>query len=656
MKKINAGLTFSFLIVLSVSYAQKVPSKAELDKLMKQVNDMAEKAKKDPRMAAFTEQANEAIPFGQKNKKAIAALSDHPLTGPEIKSFLNNIKTEVLKKVGASAKESVKKAAVSFGDNVEKLDAAAVMAWYNSSPQQALLLSLEAGVQNTSNLLALNNLAAILNLGGVPYKAVPILKTIVQEVPQNAIALNNLGQAYARMGMLDSSIKYLKLCTANQPYHPEANNTAGLIESFKGNNTAAVEYFKNSLRGAFTENAAERMNELAPGERFSKLVRPRVQFPSYFNENKFKLPAQCENVWQADSIKMLHEQFEDRMQKLEEVYNALKTEEGKLGTQEVQKQMNSLLQSPGNTSLLLMPFSKLGMRMMGECAIDLGYKYETLSKYLEKKENEIELLTQGFHEDTKVSMSCEQFDEIANRYLAKMAIIRRDIQVKQLNYAKLVYNDLSYWGYLAGMNVHLANAAFYGSVSKYLGDLRSMAKSTYQTSLCPLPGNQGKKEASDEEVKKPECPFDINIPFIVGKLVLNCDKFSFKAGEALVFSYEKDFSSQQSTISIGAGLGFETNKSILGISGSANVGASESFYICFDANNSISDAGISFEANATASATAEGGLEGTLTLSKEVSAGASMGYKIGINSGISFNEGMIDAGPLSNIVTPLFKN
>jgi tetratricopeptide (TPR) repeat protein len=651
----KTGLTFLLLIVLSVSFAQNIPSKAEMDKLMKRVNAMAESAKKDPRMAAYSQQKSEAIPFGQKNKKAIAALLDHPLSGTEIKSFVNNIKLEVQKRVGTSTKESVNTEIVGFGGNAEKLDAAAVMAWYNSSPEQALLLSLEASAQNPDNLLGLNNLAAIMNLGGIPFKAVPILKTVLQQVPQNAIALNNLGQSYARMGMLDSSMKYLKLCVANQPYHPEANNTAGLIESSKGNNTAAIEYFKNSLRGAFTENAEERMSELAPEERLYKMVRPRVQFPSYFNENKFKLPAQCENVWQADSIKILHEQFVENLQKLEEVYNSLKEDESKLGTEVVQKQMKSLLQSPGNSSLLL-PFSKLGMRMMGECAIDLGNQYETLSKYLEKKEKEMELLTRDFHNDTKVSMSCEQFDEMANRYLAKMAAIRRDMQVKQLNYAKLVFNDMSYWGYLAGLNKHLANSAFYGSVSKYLGDVRAMATTTYEKPNCSYPGHEGKKESEEDEAQKPECPFDINIPFIIGKLVLNCDKFSFKAGEALVFSYEKDFSSQQSTLSIGAGLGFESNHSILGITGTTNVGASESFYICFDANNSISDAGISFEANATASATAEGGLKGTLTLSKDISAGAAMGYKIGINSGISFNEGSIDAGPLSNIVTPLFKN
>ena len=39
---------------------------------------------------------------------------------------------------------------------------------------------------------------------------------------------------------------------------------------------------------------------------------------------------------------------------------------------------------------------------------------------------------------------------------------------------------------------------------------------------------------------------------------MNCEKFSFKAGEGIVFKYEKKFKGhRQSTISIGAGAGVD---------------------------------------------------------------------------------------------------
>ncbi len=88
-----------------------------------------------------------------------------------------------------------------------------------------------------------------------------------------------------------------------------------------------------------------------------------------------------------------------------------------------------------------------------------------------------------------------------------------------------------------------------------------------------------------------EWPIDLSIPFVVSKIELNCEKFMFSGGEGVAFKYEKDFGSKQSTISIGAGLQFEAGKAFGIFSGEVSASAEQSFYIVFNGDNNISDAG-----------------------------------------------------------------
>ncbi len=614
-------------------------------------------------------------PFGEKNTAAIQAMKDKPLSKTELQSFLSNLQTEAKKNIDAATVQFVQKQIASFNGDAEKIASASIIAWYNSSPEQAILLAINASSTRPDNLVALNNLASMLNLGGAEFEAVPLLKTVLFRLPYNPIALNNIGQSYARLGMFDSSMHYLSACLKLAPHHPEANNTAGQIEKQRGNDAKAAEYFKNSLKGAFNEAAAESLRGEQEHTNFSKLIRPRVNFPAYFNPNKYQLPAQSEVVTTAAAVKQKVEEFRSLINNTEEKYSLLKNMEEDVAKQQMQKQVATIMKNPGGPNPFIKPFSKLAMYMLGECTMRIAAEGSMIDNYVQQKEFELKALRQDFENQlehltpdstvidawegghgTAKTVSCHLRNETTNAYLAKAAAINRDIQTKKLRFVKGVYEDISYWGYLAGVNKHNCDAAYYGAITQYLSALDNIAR-YYEIILPSCNANElAAKESEGDEPVKPECPFDINIPFLVGKIKLNCEKFSFEGGEGVVFKYEKDFESGQSTMSLGAGLDFEVGTDFLGASGKLSAGASESFYITFDANNNVTDAGLSFEANAEAAAeaTVEIGKEGVGSISKEIgstSVGGSAGYKIGVNSGLSM-DGEVHSGPLSNVFTP----
>jgi hypothetical protein len=82
---------------------------------------------------------------------------------------------------------------------------------------------------------------------------------------------------------------------------------------------------------------------------------------------------------------------------------------------------------------------------------------------------------------------------------------------------------------------------------------------------CVKPPPAEPEEKLFPEFKEGECPVNIRIPFIVGHISLNCERFEFEGGEGVIFKYEKDFKSRESSFMVGAGV----EAAIPGFDGSA---------------------------------------------------------------------------------------
>ena len=128
--------------------------------------------------------------------------------------------------------------------------------------EEALLIMGRICREDISNTDNLNNYAAFLTMAGGGNAAVPILAKLSQQFPNNSTVLNNLGQAWFDLGDLEEANKHLDAAIRIFPRHPQANYTKSIIEGSKGNKSAAIDALKRSLQSTFSEDRANRLEEL----------------------------------------------------------------------------------------------------------------------------------------------------------------------------------------------------------------------------------------------------------------------------------------------------------------------------------------------------------------------------------------------------------
>jgi len=154
----------------------------------------------------------------------------------------------------------------------------------------------------------------------------------------------------------------------------------------------------------------------------------------------------------------------------------------------------------------------------------------------------------------------------------------------------------------------------------------------------------GNTPAEETQIDEPKCPIDFELKLIVGKIALNCQRFSFSGGGIVKLKYEKNFSSKQSTLTLGIGATLELGGSVSGgFSGSTSVDLGETVFLTLDGNNNFADFGMS----AKASISADVSLIGESLLSGN----ANVGCSAGVNSGLTLSgsASVTPPGPLKGL-------
>jgi len=661
--------------------AQKLSEK-DLEKMAAEAEKMAEKVMKDPRYkkamadAGVDEDDDEAPErFPAKNKAMMATVPSQPMNKGVMSSYLSNLYTAYKTKMPIGAVQAAQQAGIKLGNDPDKLGVAAVTNWYNGAPKEAILMAITASMKNPDNKILLNNLGALLNMGGAPYHALPILKTLVSEFPNNPMFLNNLGQAYTGAGELDTAMYYFRRCIQESPNHPEANNTAGHIEQSRGNTEAAAQHFEKSLRGGFNEGAAKGLDKTGEGRtlKLSGVTKMPVKLP-YFNADKYKLPLQCYTAQEAPYVRKAHEDFSKFISEQITAYSNLSNSESKKGGALLEARLKAGMKTgkiPQPNPLQIAAGRKLLY-----WSLELQAETETHLERVKAKQAVIQAL---------VDQHAAQQKAINDEYAAKMAqydcgegrgadcaaIMRlqkeecnaivsmsatmqpqiaaavMDKQNEELRFARRKFEKFAYYSYLAAPNKEIANGEYYQIASHYLSDLKKIAATPIIVAGVCAEQNEAPSKPESDGTQAMECPINLSVPFVVGKIELNCEKFAFSAGEGVTFKYEKDFGSKQSTISIGAGLQFEAGKAFGIFSGEVGASAEQSFYIVFDGDNNISDAGLALQVEVSAGAEASidtpNGI-GKEYFTKEIlDTKGEFGYTLGVNSGWTFNDGTISS-------------
>ena len=709
-------------VLFSGQFCLAQPTQAEIDKMMKQAQDMMKKYGNDTTVNKITKglqnqqkQVNDAMKnqnntatngslyadpgdygnvdnwkFPVKNVAILSSLPKKILTRVELINFLNEVYTRLAKKLAPGISSSVQSIAAKYNNDGNKMSDAAIGGWYTNYREEALLLIIKAAMANPDDGVLLNNCAAMLNMGGLEQIAIPLLKYILQSYPDNGMVLNNIGQGYAGLGETDTAMYYLGRCITSEPDNVEANNTAGQIEAAKGNTGKAIEYFQQSIKAGYNKPSELKLRKIKKDSKIGAFVKPRVKIPEYFNRLKYQFPAQCTSVENAALADAENKAFRETIgHQLDGFLHKL----GELSSRWAQLHMMGKPSYRRSTKgeFMSQPFSEFCSIMARDLLHDYLMELSAIEPQgkvgkvymakLESLENEYQgkynVIKKGFEEREKEAVRlkccgegniscciadgeiCNAYNGLANQYLPQFAAIWKDWQVKCLLVFKKYFDDLAYWSYLAQHNLPFTNDlasnptpsddyyrmnTFYPLVTAYLGVLHSMANPRI---IKPCHFEPATATTDSLAIKEIECPFEIEIPFVVGKFELNCEKFSFSGGEGAVFGYEKKFKSHQSTVSVGIGAKLEIGKVNIGpIKGEISEGISETLFITFDGNNNFSDGGLKFNAKASAGIEMEAGE--VVNVKKEIAKKETgIGYTLGICSGWDFNE-----GPFKGMIGP----
>jgi hypothetical protein len=189
---------------------------------------------------------------------------------------------------------------------------------------------------------------------------------------------------------------------------------------------------------------------------------------------------------------------------------------------------------------------------------------------------------------------------LQNKYMEKFANLNNKWQTSNLNIYKKYTDEILYWNYLGAMDEFQFMIRHYGWIEDYFNMLHRICE-TKIIEPCDPPEAEEKEQPEELPLNEFECPFDVQIPFIVGKITVNCEKFSFEAGEFIVFKYEKKFAGQrQSTMSLGAGFEFDLSRETAGVKAGVDASADMSVFLLFDNMNQLTDGGMQYNAGVSA--------------------------------------------------------
>jgi Flp pilus assembly protein TadD len=673
-------ILFNSLVAIGQPDKQKLEQlKAQLEMIQKRADSMnnalkngtVKQAGKRPQVnAPGTTITNQELPKPDTLK--IYALPKKILSLPELANYTKSLHEQLEKKLPPAMVKNAKAIAAELGNDPLKMEGAAWYAFQNSKYAEAVLLITEASISKPNDGLLLTNAGAILDMSGLSDKAIPILRTTIQHDPTNGIAINNLAQAYCALGMIDSAMLYLNTCVRLSPEHPEANNTAGQIELARGNKAKAKIYFENAIRGGFSASAYQGLRSIDKNDKNSykikKLISPKIKFPEYFNQYKYKLPRLCTNVAEAEAVKAEQEAFikmiNNAKDKIDKLRNAREKNMASFSPEAYNKQV---LEKISNKQPVARPFQVMAAIVAAETTNEYREELLEIQKFntqnreqlkalYKQYEAEYEVLKKSFDKDDDKCCGegdvscctdptyCIKVNALRNKYLVLFLNVDMDWQNKNLAFQRKYLDDLLYWEPLAANSTDEAYVRFYNWAGMYLGAIAEIANTSI-LEPCKTEKQTG-QDAKDSALKTYDCDIEFQAKFLVGKFTLDCEKFSMQAGELLIGKIERNFTTRQTTLSLGVGVYEGLGGSFAGIGAGAEVGMSMSAFLTIDKTGALTDGGIVNSASASAGVNFKAGEKLGFT-KKLAEQKVEFESRLGINSGWSFNE-----GPLKNILTP----
>ncbi|HVU54223.1 MAG TPA: tetratricopeptide repeat protein [Puia sp.] len=642
MKEAIMGMLF--LCLYTSVLPQGRPSQAQIDSVFKNLRNsqrVADSIMHSPKMQQMIKDSKAGSGYSTggarrvdttsyklppRNGGALAALPVKPLSGASLRQYITGVDKKLTAAFGKAYHTPVvntDKYSPSMVGNAAAL--AAAMGYLD----QAVLLALKSVERSPDDPTLLNNAGAILQKAGAPVPAIVILESALQQQPGNSTVTNNLGQAYLTLGDKKKALGYLQQCVGSCPNHPLANSSLAMLDLDRGDRSSALRHVESSLRGAFTDKAYHLLYQLKQDAVLMDYFKQRYKQPEYFNENKYQLPPQCESVADISKLTARYDAYRAMLEKVKRNFDEEGKEETKLGKDAILQKARSM----GAGSYLgnfMPPFMELANAMLMDISLRMSRgDADVIARSQNRYKQRIKELEDEYHQRERDMKSCGARIELANSYMEKMAVETRDYQKEYLRIYKDFYLDNAYWSFFTTFDPHMRRGEFCRLTSSFLSVLQQLAVTHFLPVSLDCAADEKQKGDADEVQVKADCPLGddgIEIPFIIGKYSLNCERQEIEFGELIIVNVSHKFGTGETILAVGPGVAAHTPELKAGpLQFGVEAGLKGQVFLDFK-NGSLMDWGGVFEAE--------------LDL-KGVAHEFKTGYTLGANSGLQMEEGIV---------------
>jgi hypothetical protein len=527
-----------------------------------------------------------------KKTALLNALPKRTLTEQELIAFLVAFYNELTKKLAPDLVRAALDIIAQYKSNYDKIAMTGVAAWYNRAPSESVLLLTYAASKSPDDN-TLNNCGAILNLYGREEKALPVLKYVLPHQPNNCTLLNNIGQAFAGLGEKDSAMFYFALVFKHCSKHPEANATAAYIAYSNGNEDLAANYMEQSLSGAYSEEHMDFYKNIRADSK--PLIDPEINLTNknYFIPNGFTPAPNCKNWDDCEIVTAKQEATKKQLAGLRKKYENIVIENSFPNTMKTHQDSLDWKSGKGWKAGPLAKKAQYIKEVISTAYAEARQKasfdlFERIGRITTNAKEATMALDKEFEPQFK---ACEGVGgDCSEKVEYRYCLARKDLDNKffleltdasqsfeSIWYTKDVkyYNNLVYLTAITASNKHVLNAECATYTNFLIDQIRVYTLSECNPAgkpTCIEPPPEMPAELPLPEFKVEDCPINIRIPFIVGHVSLNCERFEFEAGEGIIFKYEKNFKEHESSFAIGTGVEAEIPGGIIDGSATATVG------------------------------------------------------------------------------------
>lgn len=258
---------------------------------------------------------NDEIP--KKNPALVNSISKQALTTATVGEYTKTVYTYIDKNLAPNRKtigQKLHQSLLAEHYDAQSIGNVAVGLWASGIPDIALYLSALALNSSPGNTDLTSNFSAMLTMGGMAHKAIPLLEYLNKQFPSNTTLLNNLGQAWFQLGEIEKADAFLEKVVGLFANHPQANYTQCLIQESKGNKNAAIEKMKKSLAYSYSADKVNKLRKLGYSVKAADMRIPFRPDPDPLGLANFKRPEVPESFVTEMKLNTEWDEFQKQLQ------------------------------------------------------------------------------------------------------------------------------------------------------------------------------------------------------------------------------------------------------------------------------------------------------------------------------------------------------